>query len=283
MTKTFLLGLGAQKSGTTWLHDYLTTLDGVDMGFVKEYHVFDARYQSEDRGRKADLIARARRFLSKPDVDFASKPRFWTYFSMLADPQNYFNYFTGLLSQPDIFVTGDITPSYSMLGAPELSMIRNALDRRGVRCRAIFLMRDPVERLWSAARMRRRERPDAQHGSEDQMVLRALKRGGFEGRTRYDDTLSAMETVFAPEEYLTGFYETLFQESEIRRICTFLGLEYRAPEFDKRVNVSQKSAPLSEDTCRKVAQHFAPTYEAVAQRFGGDTVRDIWPHARFVL
>lgn len=283
MTKTFLLGLGAQKAGTTWLHDYLSTLDGVDMGFLKEYHVFDSRHPSEDRGRRAELIAKAQRLLGKPEVDFASKPRIWTYVSMLADPQNYFNYFTGLLSQPDVLVTGDITPSYSMLDTQELSMIREALGRRGVACKAIFLMRDPVERLWSAARMRRRERPDVQHGSEDKMVLRALKRGGFAGRTRYEDTLSAMEAVFAPEEYMTGFYETLFQEAEVRRICAFLGLEYRAPEFDKRVNVSQKTAPLSDDTCRTVAQHFAPTYHAVAQRFGADTVRDLWPHARFVI
>ncbi|MFN7003520.1 MAG: sulfotransferase [Roseinatronobacter sp.] len=283
MTKTFLLGLGAQKAGTTWLHDYLSSLDGVDMGFLKEYHVFDSRHQSDDRGRKAELIAKAQRALGRKDVDFASKPRLWTFVAMLADQQNYFNYFAGLLSQPDVFVTGDITPSYSMLGAEDLSAIRDDFERRGVTCKAVFLMRDPVERLWSAARMRRRERPDAPQVSEDQMVLQALKKGGFAGRTRFEDTLAAMEAVLAPDDCLIGFYETLFQDSEIQRICAFLGLEFRAPEFDKRVNVSQKTSPLSEDTCRKVAEHFAPTYRAVAERFGPDTIRDLWPNAQFVV
>lgn len=283
MTKTFLLGLGAQKAGTTWLHDYLITLDGVDMGFLKEYHVFDARHRSDDSRRKADLVAKAQRLLSRSDVDFTRKPHFWTYLAMLADSENYFNYFSGVLCQPGTFVTGDITPSYSMLGAQELHMIRNALELRGVNCKAIFLMRDPVERLWSAARMRRRERPQAADAPEDHMVLHALKRGGFAGRTRYEKSLAAMDAAFGPEDCLTCFYETLFQEQEVRRICAFLGLEYRVPEFDKRVNVSQKTVPLSEDTCRIVAQHFAPTYQAVAQRFGAEAVRNLWPHARFVI
>ena len=39
---TFLLGVGAQKAGTSWLHDQLQRRNDVDFGFLKEYHVFDA-------------------------------------------------------------------------------------------------------------------------------------------------------------------------------------------------------------------------------------------------
>jgi len=282
MTK-FLLGLGAQKAGTTWLHDYLCTLDGVDMGFMKEYTIFKPMYGTDESSRHDAIVAKANMHLKGSQVNFRRKKSFWTYISMLADTENYFNYFCGLLSRPEVVMTGDITPVYSMLGAADLKLIRKGFESRGVDCKAIFLMRDPVERVWSGARMRRRENPKISQKSEDQMVLGAMKKPGFAGRTRYEETLAAMEATFAPEDCLTSFYETLFQESEIRRICTFLGLEYRAPEFDKRVNVSQKSAPLSEDTCRKVAQHFAPTYQAVAQRFGHETVCELWPHARFVL
>jgi hypothetical protein len=31
----FLLGVGAQKSGTSWLHDYLAQSPQADFGFVK--------------------------------------------------------------------------------------------------------------------------------------------------------------------------------------------------------------------------------------------------------
>lgn len=39
--KTFLLGVGAQKAGTTWLYDYLNDHPQTDMGLYKEYHLFD--------------------------------------------------------------------------------------------------------------------------------------------------------------------------------------------------------------------------------------------------
>ena len=42
MQKTFLLGVGAQKAGTSWLHDQLNRRRDADFGFLKEYHVFDA-------------------------------------------------------------------------------------------------------------------------------------------------------------------------------------------------------------------------------------------------
>ena len=40
--KTFLLGVGAQKAGTSWLHDQLNRRHDADFGFLKEYHIFDA-------------------------------------------------------------------------------------------------------------------------------------------------------------------------------------------------------------------------------------------------
>lgn len=42
-TGVFLLGVGGQKCGTSWLHDMLARSDQVDMGFKKESHIFDAR------------------------------------------------------------------------------------------------------------------------------------------------------------------------------------------------------------------------------------------------
>ena len=40
--KTFILGVGAQKCGTTWLYEQLKADKVVNMGFRKEYHVLDS-------------------------------------------------------------------------------------------------------------------------------------------------------------------------------------------------------------------------------------------------
>ena len=40
--KKFILGLGAQKAGTSWLYNYFNSRDDFFSGFMKEYHIFDA-------------------------------------------------------------------------------------------------------------------------------------------------------------------------------------------------------------------------------------------------
>ena len=40
--RTFVLGVGAQKAGTTWLHSYIASNATAHMGFTKEYHIWDA-------------------------------------------------------------------------------------------------------------------------------------------------------------------------------------------------------------------------------------------------
>ena len=93
----FLLGLGAQKAGTAWMHRYLESSPQCDPGFRKEYHVWDAVDLPSGR------VARER--IEKQGGDRA---RF------LTDPEHYFDYFTGLLDG-EARLTADITPAYAGL------------------------------------------------------------------------------------------------------------------------------------------------------------------------
>lgn len=44
----------------------------------------------------------------------------------------------------------DITPSYSMLSAGDFAIVRDGLEAKGFDVKVVFLMRDPLERLWSS-------------------------------------------------------------------------------------------------------------------------------------
>ena len=57
----FLLGLGAQKAGTSWLHAQLNRRRDADFGFLKEYHIHDALPLPA-----AGFSGRSRRSLLKP-------------------------------------------------------------------------------------------------------------------------------------------------------------------------------------------------------------------------
>ena len=141
---TFVLGLGAQKAGSSWLHAQLNSRRDADFGFLKEYHIHDARTLPEagfSNRRKRSLI----------------KPRTWRRQRFIAQPERYYDYFASLLRRPGIQLTGDITPSYSALSVGTLKDIKANFEQRQIGLRPVFLMRDPIERIISSQRMQLRK------------------------------------------------------------------------------------------------------------------------------
>ena len=112
LPKVFILGVGAQKSGTTWLHQYLQRHPNANMGFAKEYHIFDALYVNEVGIRKKWFQDRISKF-SNPLTRMTESDIFTAKF--LSNTEFYFDYFEMLAnSRTDTILTGDITPSYAI-------------------------------------------------------------------------------------------------------------------------------------------------------------------------
>ena len=264
---TFLLGVGCQKGGTAWLHRYLEGSPQCDPGFRKEYHVWDAL------DLPAGKLARER--IEKQGGQRAE---------FLHDPERYFDYFSGLLEPPDIRLTADITPGYAALSAERLTMIHDGFASRGVRPAAVYLLRDPVERIWSASRMDMRRRGDEAPEDPETRVSHMYKHPMYADRTRYDLTMDALEQAFPREDVFYGFYERLFTAETLAPLCDFLGIDYQEPDTGRQVNVSPKSegAALPEDTRRTIARHFAAVYDAVQRRFPDLDLADLWPSARLL-
>ena len=283
--KTFLLGVGCQKGGTTWLYDYLTKVDGVALGPLKEYHVFDMTDLSIGAKKlrkleRKDARVRAGRKDSKESVTLRMH--------LMADEQNYYDYFAGLLEGDGLRLTADITPAYAALSPERFATIRQQFEARGVAVKAVFLMRDPVERVWSSVRMMLRDHaaknPDAPVLERDQedLLVERHETDNQRARTNYHLTVAALEQAFAPENIFYGFYETLFREETIRGLSTFLGLPYGEPEFAQRQNESPKSEAISEDAARHVASSYAPVYAFARERFGAEFIERIWPSSAYV-
>ena len=282
---TFLLGAGAQKAGTSWLHDHLAASPECAPGYRKEYHVFDAIDLASEQWKVDNINQRARRearrAVAGEPVDATALHRA----SMLHEPLFYFDHFVGLLARdPATRMTLDMTPDYAMLSADRLRWIRDGFAARGVRTVSVFLMRDPVERIWSHIRMEKTRRPQ-RYPDESAVHLREVfAHPTYAARTRYDQTLAALDEVFAPDELHHGFYETLFTTEQVAAVSALVGVTPRSASFDKRVNASPKAAEvLPEETSRVVAEHYRDVYVAVARRFPDVDVPAIWPSARHVL
>jgi hypothetical protein len=283
----FLLGVGGQKCGTSWLHDMLMRSVEVDMGFNKEYHIFDARTLPECARfrdgtlKRYDELAAAGR-PAPPDTKLALRTHF------LREPNTYYDYFAQRLAAPGIRLTGDITPSYSGLSTDTLAEIRDGMAARDVPTRVVFLMRDPVERSWSALRMSRREVARKNPGhvfklSEFEHLRASYKKPNYELRANYAATLARLEAVFAPGDIFLEFYETLFAQDVIDRFCAFAGIAPIDADMDKQVNPSPKTSAIPEEVAAEMAVHYAYIYRRLADRFGAAHLKSIWWSAEFVL
>ncbi len=299
--KVFLLGVGCQKGGTTWLHAQLSKNKEVNMGFRKEYHIFDALY-----------LESCRRF-----KDNNKNNQIESFYSNI---DNYFNYFENLFnSSDDIKIVGDITPSYSGLPVEVFEHIKLKAEEKGFTVKVVFLMRDPIERIWSSIRMQRRDQVrdiKLLSGDENTAVANKynqLKRIWFsirmkirnqardikllivdentavankyknnqqEFRTNYKKTILNIESVFDNNNIFYGFYETLFTNKEIEKIENFLSLKNFTVDFKQKVNVSKKyNKKLSEDLEKEIANYYKDTYVFCDSRF---KTSDIWKGYKYL-
>jgi len=223
--KTFLLGAGAQKAGTTWLHDYLAAAPECAAPIRKEYHVFDVLDLPGEqwlRDRIAHRAVRAARSVA------AGRPRDIAALlqaAMVADPQVYVDHVTGLLHRDDLTtLTTDLTPDYALLSHERFTSIRRDFAARGVRTVAVHLMRDPVDRIWSQIRMQRQRQPEKYAEPAEDLVRERHTEPQYADRTRYDLTLAALDVAFPADDLYVGFYEELFTAAEIHRVCEVLGV-----------------------------------------------------------
>jgi Sulfotransferase family len=247
--KTFVLGVGAQKAGTTWLHDYLSRRGDVYLPARKEMHYFNAKYRPSFYGRRKShgLI----------EADRGRDPQ------SLKSDNAYKNFFRKRVPE-ELNVYGEITPAYAVIGEKGFREVRDLFPR----CRVIFIMRDPVRRFYSQVRLFRDKCAEKNRPQPELEVL--LEDPKFIERSRYDFTVRALDAVFEREQIIYLFYETLFRPETIQLLCEKLGLSYMPADLDHVVNgggtVASAPSPIEE----RLVARLLPTYRFCRERFGGE-------------
>jgi hypothetical protein len=265
--KTFLLGLGAQKAGTTWLHRYISGFANVDTGLFKEYQIWNAVHFKTDARFKVPLWQ-------------VAHPKARLRWRLQHSEKAYFDYFEGLLRQPGISMTADITPNYAPLSAAVLKKIRQGFEARGIKVKVVFLMRDPVQRCWSALRMIRKNGRKGVGVDLEAPEADALRRyaasSWAQSNARYDLTVARIDEVFAAEDVFYGFYESLFTAESVGELSRFLELPPDTSFSEKKFNVSEKAADMPEDLMKAIADQYSSVYAWCNARF--PETQSLWRH-----
>lgn len=286
---TFLFGLGATKAGTSWLWRYLSGHPDCHLRSVKELHYFD----SIEKNRLGGELRKARAELEKwrDAVAAADGARAAQLARRLGDLRDWIRvlargqgdltayraYLTSDGAAGPGRVVGDITPAYALLPVARLrEMAALAAD-----VRFIYLMRDPVARLWSHVRMlARRHAPEKDFATAALALLRRIcagetggQAGGVVARGDYAAALARFDCALDPARLLVMFQEELMTLPGIARLTGFLGIGAHPADLGRRVH---SGAPLKLPAADRAAAlaFLRPQYEAVARRFG--TLPQAW-------
>ena len=143
-----IIGFGAHKAGTTWLHDNLVTNPGVWGPPLKEMHYFTHRMTGNRwmmRGHRERLRGRRDLALSNGMTGKAA------YFGrLLKIPMLSEEWYRAVYNRcPVDRQSLDITPAYALLDEDTLRYMNCLL---GDQFKAIYLIRDPASRIISAVK-----------------------------------------------------------------------------------------------------------------------------------
>ena len=253
--------IGAHRAGTTWLHRVLRTHSGLWLPPVKELHYFD------------------KPTLKRTIEDATERRRVGLKGLSSLDPW-YLNYWLGRRSdrwyaslfrkaQDKGFIVGEVTPAYATLDDRVFRNIR--LVNEDIKLG--FVMRDPVERAWSAVNNAYKKNRIEGELTVEKALARACS-SGFKARSAYADTIKRLESVFPREQLYFCFFDDLRKvpESFVADLLIFLGVE---PGNVRRllpqglVNSAAASKPVPFEFEREIAAANMPMIRELCDRFDG--------------
>ncbi|MGG7567235.1 hypothetical protein ACQ5SO_13875 [Rhodovulum sp. DZ06] len=255
--KTFLLGIGHQKCGTSWLYSYLEQMPKFNGGFTKEYHIWDALDVDEQKWNRP-------RPRMSHNFGMWRASRHGRRRRMMCRPGYYFDYFNGLY-RGRARLTADVTPSYSGLGAERLAFIKRGFAARGVKVKAVILVREPLSRIKSAVRFNldrgnRVEGVQSDDGSFEEALAGYYRSPHCSLRTRYDATIRTARKVFDEDDLHIGVYETMFTPQEVARVSDVLGVT-AAPDYADVVVNKTRNRVEDTELDREIRSYYAPVYD----------------------
>jgi len=106
-------------------------------------------------------------------------------------------------------------------------------------------------------------------------VIQLLDDPEYTERSSYEKTISSVERVFAAEDILYLFYELLFRQESIQKLCEFLGLPYMPAEFGRVVLSGGERDVMPALLEQQLRTRFEPTYSFCRSRFG-DSLPEGW-------
>jgi hypothetical protein len=262
------LGIGAQRSATSWLNEQLSQHPDIWLPPLKELHYFDAitadgskpaRRWHKDLPRLFRKVRKLQALPTKWDVRFL--------FGRETDAW-YQSLFTDAAAAG--YMTGEITPAYAVLDRSLIERIHSMNPDMKI----IFLMRDPIDRSWSnVVKSLCRDRGRTLQEVPDEKKYERLEQEIQIKKSTYSKTIEVWESVFPATQIFYGFFEDVCSNPAalLDSIFKFIGVDgpaFLPSDYNKVHNAAARGIAIPEKFERHLAALHLQETAVLAERFG---------------
>lgn len=275
-----LYGVGATKAGTSWLFSILEGHPDCALKTVKELHYWDSFGAKSQSYQLRVLAARAEKLAQRMDrSDPARIPHIERQIKdvegashVLTEDRSGHEAYAAYLSGDGL--RADITPAYALVPERRLAQMRDLAPQS----RFLYMMRDPLERLWSHVRML-----SVRRGGRDHLERRANEllaqivnddaEDGVRKRGNYRSAIKKLRNIVPENRLMLAYTEELMTPKGLTRLARFLGIGPINADVNNRVHQGD-SASMDPALIDPVLQMLKPQYNFLAQEMG--PLPDAW-------
>jgi len=270
-----LIGIGTQRSGSTWMWTNLIGHPDLFVPPYKEINYLSLRGQVPHektlqvrRQKLAEVLAaHSRGVIGDPWVAewFARFAR-----SERNDDAWYASLYQGA---PQGSIGVDFSPAYCTMDDAQVRRVKTLIPN----ARVIFVMRDPIDRAWSQLCLLNSlgRSPGIASAQEFQRWCQSSSSARYHA---YPAILARWRAVFGPDRVFVAHYEELKSGplALLERLCGWLGSDFNPDWFVDSVSSTynkRAKTPISTEFARAAAPVMLPHLAPLAAQEGGPPVQ----------
>ena len=262
--KINFIGIGAHKSGTSWIFERLREIDHFELPPVKEIHYFDRKY-------KQNKLHFMKRFPSLKSyfesikicvLNFNRINWFYSwYFKSYSD-----SWYVSLFKSKKI--QGEITPAYSILSVEEIRRLKKVANPEKI----LFIIRNPIERAWSHYQylVQRGKKFDKKNLVKE--IKSFMLSDEQRKRSNYIEIINKYRNFFQDEDIYILFYDSILNEPEalIENMMSVFGIKkINLMNCNFRdVNNSSKKLKVPEEISKLVNELYKKDISVLSEKIG---------------
>ncbi|MBJ2153571.1 sulfotransferase [Paracoccus sp. IB05] len=260
-----IICIGAQKAGTSWLHENLALHPRVWVPPFKELHFFDFKFVDDSKKwARWHVRSNVKKLLARGNLTADQEVHLR---SLIEEPILNGTWYKRVFGEMPAGRVGlDVTPEYSTLPAEGISFMKKYLPDPHI----IYIIRDPVERAISQAKMNMKRKGLPLHDTES--WLEAVRAPVITARGNYEGYVPLWDASGMRISYMAFGDISARPQEFLRDVEQFCGLEV-GDYPDAHRPVFQTGPGNIPDSVRALLEErLASQREFLAQRFGAEFI-----------